>query len=236
MSDLFDRDLGPGCVGDLVSVGVVGGHDGVVSADGSFDDCDVDDVIVAGLAGEQPDSTSLPLGQHFGLAQCENAGEAGVARTPTPEARRGWSMKRYLVAFDSINVRTGVDGVVSARVVVSVSVLPVLIVELVLLIRGLVDSLRLNSDTGNGCVLTESPYDFGQASIEQGTVHAALSSRQIETLLQFLLVYYRDGAAAVPHVDIEVGVPGAQRLDLVVCESASVAPIPGEEVRRLLGD
>jgi len=60
-SDRLDGDLRSDSIGDLADVGAVGRDDRVASADGSFDDGDVDDVVVVCLAGEDADGLGVSL-------------------------------------------------------------------------------------------------------------------------------------------------------------------------------
>ena len=78
--------------GDFADVGGVGGHYGVVAPDGSFDDGDVDDVVVAGACCERADGLCLFVGQRLGGAQGEETGQAGLAGARLARLRRalGW--------------------------------------------------------------------------------------------------------------------------------------------------
>jgi len=60
-----------------------------------------------------------------------------------------------------------------------------------------------------------------------------LSTRQLESILSFLLVYGRDRLAEVDHLDVEVG-SVADKFALVIKAADSVAPMSAEEAARSL--
>ena len=78
-SDGLDRQAGADGIGDLADVGGVGGHDGVVAADGALDDGDVDDVVMASAGGERANGLGLVIGEGFGVSQGEETGQARLA-------------------------------------------------------------------------------------------------------------------------------------------------------------
>ena len=65
-SDCFDREAGAGGVGR---------DDGVVAADGAFDDGDVDDVVMSNASRKRADRLGLLICAGFGGAKREEAGE-----------------------------------------------------------------------------------------------------------------------------------------------------------------
>jgi hypothetical protein len=77
-SDALDGEAHAGSVGDLAEVGRVGSDHGVVTADGSFDDRDVDDVVVASAGCECAN----------GLRP--SVGEGSVAHKARNLAREAW--------------------------------------------------------------------------------------------------------------------------------------------------
>lgn len=145
-------------------------------------------------------------------------------------------MRRYLADVGRARLTSHSDGTRSAKLVVEATALQSLIVELLLILRGLADVLRLATD-GVEFLIRQSPRDFGEGSISGQHVDVAMSARQLDAVIEFLLVYFRDGMASVPHLDVEVDATDrAGAITFVVEAMLAVPPISGDDARRLLGE
>jgi hypothetical protein len=61
-----------------------------------------------------------------------------------------------------------------------------------------------------------------------------MSDRDLELALSFLLVYHRDEAADVDHIDIEAATDEGDEFDLTITAAAFKPPLSADEARRIL--
>ena len=116
------------------------------------------------------------------------------------------------------------------------SEVPLLICETTLLLFGRATQLTLLFPDQKKVLLTVS----NERSIVEGTVEQPttikLSRNDLEFVLAYLITWYRDGAAAVNHIDIDLMGTEAIGTDctLVVKADQSQPPLTGEEAERIL--
>ncbi len=96
----------------------------VISTDGTFDNGDIDDIVMVGFAGQLPDVPGLVRAHRIDVAASEHASQAGVAGTASPTfGHDGGGDSRYDLLGEESNVQrphtaiVAVAGHESARVV-----------------------------------------------------------------------------------------------------------------------
>lgn len=124
------------------------------------------------------------------------------------------------------------DNSTAVRFVVGIDGLAALTFEVGLLLFGLSDRLSIRLVDGASLSLRVGADDRGEMDEVGRHTSVALSRRQVELALEFLLRYQRDGYAEVRHLDIELGIDSSTTLVLEARDF--LAPMSGAEARRLL--
>ena len=92
---------------------------------------------------------------------------------------------------------------------------------LCLLDKHLIETLIVSDRSGNKKIRTEvlwtaGPADKAQMQVGTDTVGLLITGTQFRHLLDFFLEYYRDGVAAVDHLDLETTATGTKSEDAYV--------------------
>jgi hypothetical protein len=114
--------------------------------------------------------------------------------------------------------------------------LEAVLLELSLLRFELSPGLAL-STVGHVCRLVLDESEFGDYRREGSLHRVGLHRRQIEAIMVYLLTYYRDGVAAVRHVDVDVGTETSEAsapLMLTILVDEAQALMSAEEARRAI--
>lgn len=113
---------------------------------------------------------------------------------------------------------------------------------LLLVREGLVDTLTVTSERGNGAVEirldpTHRRTPAVLASLAEPFSRLEFSGVALDYLLHALLKYYRDGQAEVDHIDLQTALSDSDNEDAYVtfAFADSATPISAEEAKRRLG-
>lgn len=107
-----------------------------------------------------------------------------------------------------------------------------LLLNLSLLSYNLIERLVLSSSCDSVVIRRASTAKLTSG---RGRRELELSQRELEFVCSFLLVYYRDEAADVDHIDIEVASEEAESTDITFQVDRSKPPMTADEARTLLG-
>jgi len=124
---------------------------------------------------------------------------------------------------------------------ISISAVTEWCLALCLLREGVAEAVSVREEAGNGKLEIQAMSQAGsqvrtRARLDAGSVHLALTPRDLEYLLHFFLRYYRDGVAEVDHLDLEV-VTGTedQEVSITFKVPESAPPLSASMARRRLG-
>src|SRR6266851_728951 len=102
-SDGIDAQPSIRHLGDASDVPRVRGHDAVVAPNRSFDDGDIDHIVVGGPTGKHTDATGEFLAHWLDQAHRQKARQARLAGPTAPGLRQdgGWHDRSYLLGKES---------------------------------------------------------------------------------------------------------------------------------------
>lgn len=133
----------------------------------------------------------------------------------------------------SLSARFFDNGSSAVRVSVGLASVPRFVLEVSLLHFGLVERLTIRAGARTKLEVRSSSIEWGEIEMGDGHWAVALSHRQLEVWLVYLLKFQRDSRAEVEHLDIELGEDG---MGMLVLQADEFAPsVEPEEARKLLG-
>jgi hypothetical protein len=147
-------------------------------------------------------------------------------------------MAKYMqldIGFETIEYHSEVQ----LRVVIRSAAVADWCLALLLLVRGLVDSITVANAAQNFrltiAVATEPPPVRSRAKLTADTCRMEATKTEIDYWLEFFLIEYRDGAAPVNHIDVETESTSEKSLTVTFITTRFGEPLPEPELRRRLG-
>jgi len=106
-----------------------------------------------------------------------------------------------------------------------------MVINLALLAFRLVDGIRLVRDQAQLVITSGEEHIL---SVSGSSYRLRVSEPALTNLTAFMLIYVRDGAADVDHVDIETQSEGALSSDVTFIVDAAKPSMSGDQLRELL--